>query len=366
MVELEGAMLFRPARPEAVDMTPPVAYVFRIDAAGVSSFPYVSWACEQTYGFSAEQAMADVRLMHDAIHPADRARFERGAQESLHTMREMVWQGRILRTDGRERSVAIASTPQASPDGTIDWHGVVTNHHGPHRGDNPGEADRAPRDTVGALGDAIGAPLAVIVGYADWGLEVLQRSETRADAATIDMILHRCFHVIARQANRIDQVRNNLLVTAAANAGLLRTATEHVAVARHLADAAELRVRDLEVSIDCPEHLSCRVQPSHLDHMLANLVSNAERHAASRIWITAIASDTRVRISVTDDGPGVAPELVNRLFTEFAHAGTTTPESAGTGLGLHIVRTLVLANGGTVVYEPGRRRTRFTITLPSP
>lgn len=347
-----------------------VAYIFRLRADGTAYFSYVSQSCERLYGFTAEEAEADVRLMHDAIHPEDRNSFGRAGQHSAEQLEEVMWEGRILRIDGRERPVTIASVPKRLLDGTVEWRGVVRDRRPVVVGGvAPAEEVEGlnPQDWLGMLGHDIGTPLAVISGYAAWGLEVLEDDAHDRSNEKVDLVLRRCFQVITRQAQRLDRLRNDLLAMAAVEAHAVHADPDLVLVLPHLQAAAELRTRDVSVEIDCASDLMCWVQPGHLDQMLANLVSNAERFATGRVRLRATTYDgDRVRIMVEDDGPGVPTEALSRLFARFAHEGLTRPAKSGAGLGLYIVRALAQANGGTVLYEPEREWTRFTLSLRRP
>ncbi len=112
-----------------------------------------------------------------------------------------------------------------------------------------------------------------------------------------------------------------------------------------------------------------------LTQVLLNLVMNAahaigasETSAASeltgRIVVRARTVDGRTRIEVEDDGPGVPPELRDRLFEPFV---TSKPAGEGTGLGLAVCRALVDAAGGALTVEDvAPHGARFVIDLPGP
>src|SRR5262249_28216399 len=98
-----------------------------------------------------------------------------------------------------------------------------------------------------------------------------------------------------------------------------------------------------------------------------NLLPNAVTRTGpgGRVTLAAAPVDSdRVRLSVTDTGPGIAPEHLPHIFEKFYRVpGSERP--TGTGLGLAIVREIALAHGGEVgcVSTPGRGTT-FTLTLP--
>jgi signal transduction histidine kinase len=97
-----------------------------------------------------------------------------------------------------------------------------------------------------------------------------------------------------------------------------------------------------------------------IERVISNVVSNARRHGRPPILITAEQRDRHFRICVEDHGPGVAEELVPRLFERFERGG-----EGGSGLGLAIARAYANAHGGDLVYHPGRHGARFELVLPS-
>jgi two-component system OmpR family sensor kinase len=102
--------------------------------------------------------------------------------------------------------------------------------------------------------------------------------------------------------------------------------------------------------------------------VLVNLMSNATRHTPKDTTITVALADGAqpgtVELSVTDDGPGIAPELKPALFERFVRGDSSRSRVAGsTGLGLAIVDAVTTAHGGTITVDSQPGRTRFAITL---
>ncbi len=111
-----------------------------------------------------------------------------------------------------------------------------------------------------------------------------------------------------------------------------------------------------------------RADPRALDRVLSNLVDNAVKYVPEGGWIRLAArtEDGRLRVSVSDSGPGIEPRHLPRLFERFyrVDAGRSR-EVGGTGLGLSIVKNLVEAMGGRIWVESAPNRgTTFTFTLP--
>jgi two-component system OmpR family sensor kinase len=125
------------------------------------------------------------------------------------------------------------------------------------------------------------------------------------------------------------------------------------------------------------EPVVIRGDEQRLRQVLANLLSNAARHTPARTEVTialttgpdvgapaAGPAGTAV-ISVTDNGPGIAAELLPDVFERFVRGDSSRSRAAGsTGLGLAIVHAVTAAHGGSANVTSRAGETRFTITLP--
>lgn len=105
--------------------------------------------------------------------------------------------------------------------------------------------------------------------------------------------------------------------------------------------------------------------PQRVRQIVANLVSNALRHApdCGLVVVSAVQQPARVQISVSDNGPGIAPEDLSHVFDRFWRGGK--PRVEGSGLGLAIARELVRAHGGEIWVESEKGKgSAFFFTLP--
>jgi signal transduction histidine kinase len=130
-----------------------------------------------------------------------------------------------------------------------------------------------------------------------------------------------------------------------------------------------LRKTKHEVVIECPPEVTVDTYPGALGQVLTNLLTNAVIHAygegdAGRlsIRVSEPRQDT-VRIVFADDGKGIPPQNIGKVFDPFF---TTGRSSGSTGLGLHIVYNLVTSRlqGHINLYSKVGRGTRFTIDIP--
>ena len=164
----------------------------------------------------------------------------------------------------------------------------------------------------------------------------------------------------------------NLLDMSRIEAGALRPKRDSIDVGE-VARAAVERARKtfpgrefaLSVAADLPE---ARADAGLLEQALFNLLDNAQKYGGDRpVLVHARPSGGEMMISVTDEGPGIKPRDLERVFEKFYQGGRADGRKAGTGLGLSICRGLVEAMGGTVRAEsPAARRrgTRLVVRLP--
>ena len=114
--------------------------------------------------------------------------------------------------------------------------------------------------------------------------------------------------------------------------------------------------------VEVEEGLTVRADPTAVERVVSNLLSNAHRHGRAPVALTARRSEANVRITVEDEGEGVTDAMRERLFQRFERGAAG---GEGSGLGLAIARAYARAHGGDVVYEHGARGARFEFFFPS-
>jgi signal transduction histidine kinase len=214
------------------------------------------------------------------------------------------------------------------------------------------------RRLLADLGHELRTPIAVIEGH----LEAVLDGVYPADAAHLDPILDET-RVLARLVE-------DLRTVSLAEAGSLALHREPVDpghlvadVTAALAPRAAARGARLETDLE-PGLPELDVDPVRIHQVLSNLLDNAIRYtpADGAVHVRARRLDGSVEVSVTDEGPGLAPELRESLFDRFVKSA----ESPGSGLGLAIAKAIVEAHGGTIRAEAGEagRGTSITVSLP--
>ena len=224
------------------------------------------------------------------------------------------------------------------------------------------------REFTANVSHELRTPLTAIQ-WASQTLEVTAHSDpeaTRRFASTIN-----------RHARRLSALVEDLL-----ELGRIESKEEHVrpeevsirstldSVAHTLAPAVEKRgIRlDMEVSEEADRVWA---DPAALERILINLAENGVNYSSegSRISVSGeLRGDGFVEVSVADEGEGIPPEHLSRIFERFYRVDSArSRENGGTGLGLSIVKHLVQEMGGDVWVEsaPGRGST-FRFTIPTP
>jgi two-component system sensor histidine kinase KdpD len=179
---------------------------------------------------------------------------------------------------------------------------------------------------------------------------------------------------IREEAERLNRFIGNLLDMTRLEAGHFEPAMEVNDVAEIVGAALQrareiLKTHQVEVSLaaDLP---MLRFDMVLMEQVLFNLLDNAAKYAppASRIDIIAKQFAHRVQIEVLDEGDGLPPEDVEKIFDKFYRVQRTDRQRAGTGLGLAICRGFIEAMGGTIVAQNRRDRKGacFMISLPIP
>jgi len=121
--------------------------------------------------------------------------------------------------------------------------------------------------------------------------------------------------------------------------------------------------RGLAIDVQVPSDHSVRGQREDLEEMLGNLLDNACQWARSRVVITSSLHDSRVVVTVDDDGPGIEPSMREAVLQRGVRADEAAP---GSGLGLAIVRDLAQLYGGSIsLAEAPRGGLRARLELPA-
>jgi PAS domain S-box-containing protein len=226
------------------------------------------------------------------------------------------------------------------------------------------EVERMKTEFLANISHEMKTPLTPIAGYA----QLLATRDLPPDQA-------RSFaRDIVVGARQLERVITQLVNFATMAAGRLEPSPTQVSTKAVLEDvlkrwrnrADDGHVVERRIARGTPDLL---VDRRLLDLSLDELIDNAIKYSpeGGKVTVSAAADDGMVELSVTDRGIGVPADRIDVIFGDFAQAdGSSTREFGGLGLGLPVVRHVVLAHGGDIrcESEPGRG-TRFVMRLPA-
>ncbi len=136
---------------------------------------------------------------------------------------------------------------------------------------------------------------------------------------------------------------------------------------RKVADFYDGMAQERALALECAGNATVLADAALLRRALANVLSNAVRHAdaGSTIVLHAREQGNRAVISITNTGPPLAPAHLAHLFERFYRADTARSDAEGsTGLGLSIVSAIMVLHGGEAAVEADGKRMTFTLAFP--
>jgi signal transduction histidine kinase len=225
------------------------------------------------------------------------------------------------------------------------------------------ELDQMKSDFIAITSHELRTPITAIRGF----VKTLLRNRERLTGEQIASFMN----IIDRQSERLARLVEDLLFVSRIEAGTIRLQMEEVEFASFLKDVVDAltpqgRTR-VWLEVD-PGTGRVVIDPNRLEQVVRNLIENALKFSPtdSQVFLRGKIEDSRVQVSVADQGIGIRKEDIPRIFERFHQAGQVmTRETEGAGLGLYITKRLIEAMDGdiAVASTPGDGTT-FTVTLP--
>ena len=228
------------------------------------------------------------------------------------------------------------------------------------------EADRRKDEFLAMLAHELRNPLASVSN----AIQLLKMPNALAEHAEWSK------QIIERQVKHLARLIDDLLDVSRITRGKIELRRERIdasPVINSAVDAVrpliEEKKQELAVSFT-PGTLWCEADPTRLEQILINLLTNATRYteAGGHIRLTARHESDRVTFTVKDDGIGIPPDKLPEMFELFAQGDRTIARSeGGLGIGLTIVKRIAELHGGTAsAFSEGTGKgSQFTVTLPA-
>jgi two-component system phosphate regulon sensor histidine kinase PhoR len=253
-----------------------------------------------------------------------------------------------------DRELWLSFTAVRTADGVVYAFRDTTNER---------QLEQEKSDFIATISHELRTPMAAVHGAAE--------TLMRRDIALSPENERRLLEMIARQAARLGQITEQVLLATQLDHRAVSVERERVDVAELARAAVEaLRPRFPEtvvVDLEVEPGVGAAVgSPDRIQQVLVNLLDNALKYGGGRITLRVEATKGSVRVSVADTGPGLTQAEQERIFEKFYRGGPElTRASGGTGLGLYISKELIEQMGGRLFVraDPGAGAT-FTVELP--
>lgn len=257
---------------------------------------------------------------------------------------------RLERLETAARSIAAGDFAARAPvDGSDDVARLSATFN--EMAEQLGAGRTRERDFLMSVGHDLRTPLTTLRGYA----EALDAGEVAVED------LARVGGVLRRQTDRLSRLIDDLTLLARLEAREFTLQPELVELAAHVEELVDAeRPHAAEAGIELRTALAdvgmVSVDPDRVGQILSNLVSNALRYTpeGGRVEVRLDGDETSIILAVSDNGPGIDPEDLPRVFERLFVAQRYRPvRPEGSGLGLTIVKELTAALDGVVTVDSG-------------
>jgi PAS domain S-box-containing protein len=301
------------------------------------------------------------------IHPDDRPRVEAALQRAARDGEEFVSDYRIVLPDGQVRWLGTRGRYlPPEPDASARFIGVnfdITERKSVEQALR--ETDQRRNEFLAMLAHELRNPLAPITN----AVTLLERCQDRPE------LLGKATQIIQRQARHLARLVDDLLEVSRVTRGRIELRKEEVQLDAVIAAAVEtvrpmMQDQHQTLKQQVEPGLELDADPARLLQVVANLLNNASKYTpeGGHVEVVARAVDEQlIEIVVSDNGIGLEPDLLPRVFDLFTQGASTLDRSrGGLGIGLSLVKSLVELHGGTVrASSPGKNLgATFTLRLP--
>lgn len=304
----------------------------------------------------------------ELIHPDDKQAYLANWKQCLTTGEMFEIEHRLRKSTGEYRWHLVRALPiYARTTQIMTWLGTNTDIHDQKMSEETLRAEHRRKDQfLAVLAHELRNPLAPL-SNAVQVFSAMQNDPPRA-AELVD--------IMQRQIRQMTRLIDDLLDLARINQGRILLRRDRVSVQAIVKVAVESllpmvneRQHQLTVTLP-PQEIWLNADASRVSQILTNLLHNAAKytHMNGEISLTVQSEGQEVIFRVRDNGPGISPEMLQKVFELFTQAEQTLDRShGGLGIGLTLVRTLVEMHGGRVTAHSDGvgRGSEFVVRLPT-
>lgn len=336
---------------------PGMLYEFRMEPDGSVSLPYVSSHVRRMYGEEPEDVMRDAQILFRHILPEDLGVMAESIRLSAQELTTWQCDYRIQHSDGSLRWLRGASTPRRLENGAIQWSGYKYDITQLKLAEAE-ELNRGKREVIERLAGGVAHDFNNYLTSIRVSAELLgQRVGVLSpDAGNLAETLLAEIDAATRVARQ--------LLAFTKDQPIRREIVPLAAFLRRTVDFA-LRGSAVNAVILGAENLEIETDPVLFQQVLFNLLINSREamNHRGRVEIHAQSQpEGWIQLRLNDDGPGVPPRRQAQIFDLYY---TSKPD--GSGLGLHVARSLLERLGGTIQFDPlVTPGASFVVAVPAP
>ena len=319
---------------------------------------------QEIFGYTAEETTGRSIMM---LIPAERQDEETEILGRIRKGDKVVhFETQRLRKDGTLIDVSLTVSPVHDASGRVIGASKIARDISERKRSETLliESDRRKDEFIATLAHELRNPLAPIRN----ALQVMWFAQDRK-------VMEEAHSMVERQLAQMVRLVDDLLDVNRITRGTLELRRESVELASIVQSAVETSRPLIEagrhlLTVDLPiTPVRISADPMRLTQVLLNLLNNASKYTprGGRIWLTAKVEGTEVVISCRDNGIGIPPDMLERVFTMFAQIDNALDRAqGGLGVGLSLVKSLVELHGGRVTARsagPGKG-SEFELRLP--
>lgn len=346
---------------------PGFIYTYQLFPDGKSCFPFSSKLIEEIYEVTSEEVRRDASKVFTRIHPDDYQNVAHSINISAKEMTRWSCDYRVVLPTLGEKWVRGNANPEKSGDGSILWHGFISDITELKKQDeviNHTFKMASLGEMAAGIAHEINNPLTIIKGASQQIVshlkkETFDKEKILKHAEKIDLTTERISKIVKglkffSNEKRVDQFKNETIM------GIIEDTISLC--------SEKFKNNDVVFNLKCPINagqLSVECHSVEISQVLINLLNNAYDAIEffEEKWIELEIQDNSesVVISVTDCGHGIKPEDISKILTPFY---STKDVGKGTGLGLSISHKIIESHNGKFWVDSSCKNTKFVFEIP--
>ena len=360
---------------------PGMVYRYIVRKDGSHDITYVNSQCRDMYEVEPEEALEDADRIYTCIHPDDREQLNTAGRESADNLTPFKEEFRVVLPKQGLRWRLASGKPTRTADGDTVWDGLtidITNRKLAEQqsqlaNEQLAKATKMKDEFLANMSHELRTPLNAILGTNEGLQEGIFGQITEKQRESFDVIQQSGSHLL--------DLINEILDLAKIEAGTIDLEFSTVDVEKLCDSSLQLvtqqaEKKNIQLTWSVPDDLPALLaDKKRLRQVLVNLLGNAVKFTPDegavdidfqRVENTIDSDDAILKISVTDNGIGIAPGHLETLFDPFVQVDSSLSRNyTGTGLGLSLVKRFVELHSGTVsVASQPKVGSCFVVELP--